>query len=118
MDLPRTVSSGADVTVSVSSPLKHRCPFVDEVDDGSVDISWRCVGQTLELHSLAEWLRQWEASELSHEATTNSIKHALSAFGGIKDVTVTTRWATAGMSVTVTGGSGALLREPKLIEGA
>jgi len=112
MSLPETVSTQSNVTVSVASPLRHTCPFVDEVDDGFVDISWRCNGASIELHSLRAWLDQWSDCDDSHEEITDAIVHTLGSLSGIKDVSVVTYWTTAGMSVSVTGGDGALLREP------
>lgn len=113
-----TVPFAADVAVVASGPFHHRCPFVDEADDGWVDISWRCNGQTLELHALADWLAKFKDSEISHEAITDTLTRVLGGLDGIEDVTVATRWETAGMTVTVTGGAHEVLRQPELTEGA
>ena len=112
-----TVPTMADVTVSISSPLKHQCPFVDEVDEGVVNISWRCNGSTFELHALRKWLDQWTPCDVSHEEITDVITTQLGCVAGIEDVAVITHWTTAGMSVTVGGGSDSLLREPVHAEG-
>jgi NADPH-dependent 7-cyano-7-deazaguanine reductase QueF len=93
------VDSTADVTMTVSSPLRHLCPFVDEVDEGSVNITWQVNGATFELHSLHEYLDGFKDSELSHEAITDLIRHNLSVTQGIEIVSVTTHWQTAGMDV-------------------
>jgi len=100
---PSTVPA-ADVTVVITSPITHRCPYADETDHGHIDLTWRCAGRTLELHSLRAWLDEWAVSVISHENLTDVILHILGTIEGIEDVTVTTRWATAGMNVTVTGG--------------
>lgn len=113
-----TVSTMADVTMSITAPLSHRCPFVDEVDVGTAEVSWRCNGQTLELHALRTWLDQWAPCDVSHEEITDVLFNNLSSIPGIADVTIVTHWTTAGMSVTVTGGDGALLREPVHAKGA
>lgn len=96
----RTAPSTADVTLSATAPLVHRCPFVDEVDNGTVTISWRVDGQTLELHSLRVYLNGFRDSEISHETVTDRIRHDLATIPGVADVTVSTTWDTAGMEVT------------------
>jgi NADPH-dependent 7-cyano-7-deazaguanine reductase QueF len=98
---PRAVPSyAADVDVTVTADLQHLCPFVDEVDRGSITISWRCNGETLELHSLREYLDGFKDSELPHEALTDLIRHDLSVMARIDLISVTTTWQTAGMGVT------------------
>ena len=96
----RTALSTADVTLTAIAPLVHRCPFVDEVDNGTVTISWRVDGQTFELHSLRAYLDRFRDAEISHEAITDRIRHDLATTLGLADVTVTTTWDTAGMEVT------------------
>lgn len=97
----------ADVEVSATFPVRHLCPFVDEVDDGTVTINWACSGSTFELHNLAAYLSDWADSTLTHEAITDRIAHDLAtASPGIQLVAVTTTWATAGGSITVTAQIG------------
>lgn len=96
----RTEPSTADVTMHATSLLIHRCPFVDEVDNGTVTIAWRVDGQTIELHSLRDYLASFRDSEIAHESLTDRIRHDLGTTPGIADVTVTTTWDTAGMEVT------------------
>jgi NADPH-dependent 7-cyano-7-deazaguanine reductase QueF len=97
---PRSVGSGADVQVTATADLQHLCPFVDEVDHGTITIAWHCNGATLELHSLREYLDGFKDSELSHEALTDLIRHDLSVIARIDLISVTTTWQTAGMEVT------------------
>lgn len=109
------VDCDADVTVAVTAPIGHLCPFVDEVDEGTVTISWHAVGKTLEMHTLAACLSQWSACRISHEDLTDQIAASLAAIPGIDAVRVLTRWTTAGMTVEVVAG--AVLREPINAEG-
>lgn len=95
-----TVESAADVTMTVTAPVQHLCPFVDEVDDGTVTISWRVDGATFELHALAEYLRGYKDARLSHEDITDRIRHDLSAPPGVELLTVESTWTTAGVEVT------------------
>lgn len=94
-----TVPDSSDVAVTVTGALDHRCPHVNERDHGNVTISWRVKGQTYELHSLAEYLRLWKDSEISHEAITDRIRHDLSVVVGIELLSVETEWLTAGLEV-------------------
>lgn len=94
-----TVEDSSDVTVSVTADLRHLCPHIDEVDNGTVTIAWRVNGGTYELHSLAEYLREFKDSRISHEQITDRIRHDLSVVDGIELVSVETTWDTAGMEV-------------------
>lgn len=88
------------VAASATFPLVHRCPFVDEVDEGQVTISWWVDGLTLELHSLREWLGGFADEVVSHEELTDRIRDQVERLG-LAGVAVTTRWSTAGGSVEV-----------------
>lgn len=89
----------SDVTVTASGPIRHRCPFVNEIDDGTISITWQPLGETYELHSLAEYLRGFKDAEMSHEAVTDRIRHDLSVVPRINLISVETTWTTAGMGV-------------------
>lgn len=95
-----TMPDRSDVTMTVTGPLVHMCPVVDEVDEGTITIAWRVKGETYELHSLAEYLRGWAGSHLAHEQITDRIRHDLSVVVGIELVSVETTWLTAGMEVS------------------
>jgi len=88
-----------DVTLTATAPLRHLCPFVEEVDDGAVTIAWSTCGNTIELHSLAEYLKQFADWRISHEALTDQIKHDIDGVPGIYATSVSTAWKTAGMDV-------------------
>jgi NADPH-dependent 7-cyano-7-deazaguanine reductase QueF len=94
-----TVDASGDVTVRTHGDITHLCPFRDEVDRGRIDISWRVDGQTIELHSLRDYLDGYATSALSHEAITDRIRHDLSVLPGVVLLAVTTRWTTADMEV-------------------
>lgn len=100
MSRVRVVPSKADVTITVTSPLRHLCPFVDEVDNGTVTITWRAKGKTFELHSLRAYLDGWKDSEISHEDITDIIRRDLSVTPLIEIVEVRSAWDTAGMAVS------------------
>lgn len=115
MSAVETVPCDGAVTMTVTADLIHRCPFVDEVDRGTVEIRWTTAGRTVELHSLTAYLRTWADVQVSHEAVTDRIAAELDR-GGIRDVHVTTRWVTAGSAVEVVGR--AVSRERLLAGGA
>lgn len=95
----KTVPSSADVTVTATGPIVHLCPHVDEIDYGHITITWRVEGQTFELHALAEYLRGFRKSRISHEEITDRIRHDLSVVDGLALLAVETTWKTAGMEV-------------------
>lgn len=97
---PATVPDTSDVTVTATGDLRHRCPHIDEVDQGLTTITWRVEGQTLELHTLAAYLHGFENAALSHEQLTDRIRHDLSSLPGIELTSVTTTWLTAGLEVS------------------
>lgn len=96
-----TVMCEARTTVTYTGPLVHRCPYVDETDNGTVTITWSTDGATLELHTLAGWLRTWAAVTTSHETLTGVIRACIAGQSCIADVSVSTRWDTAGAEVVV-----------------
>lgn len=98
------VCTGQPVIMRASGPLKHRCPFKDELDEGTVEIVWRTAGRTMELHSLREYLDSHEERVISHEDLTEEIRATLSSLPGITNVGVTTRWHTAGFVVAAERG--------------
>lgn len=99
--IPDTVEDSSHVTVKVSGYLTHLCPHVDEVDQGRVDIEWRVEGRTFELHSLAEYLRGFSNSVISHEGITDRIRHDLGAVEGLTILSVRSSWQTGGLYVAV-----------------
>lgn len=96
---PVTVPVEADVRMTVTSPIRHLCPFVNEVDEGAVTIGWDAEGWTFELHALRAYLNAFADREISHEELTGEIRAELSTHHGINAVTVETHWDTAGMDV-------------------
>jgi NADPH-dependent 7-cyano-7-deazaguanine reductase QueF len=95
------VHDSSEAKVTVKSVLIHRCPHVEEVDVGTVAISWRCTDVTLELHSLAAYLATWESQKISSEEITMQIRNDLEQLDGLDDVDVSTTWQTAGFSVLI-----------------
>jgi NADPH-dependent 7-cyano-7-deazaguanine reductase QueF len=98
---PCMVAAPHGVSMSVVSvPIKHLCPFKRELDRGTVDITWRTLTATYELHSLRESLKAFDRVVISHEDLTTFIAEELAQFPEMIDqVTVSTRWDTAGMEV-------------------
>lgn len=102
---PETVPCDNDVTVTVTRPLQHLCPFKDETDNGTITIHWAADGASFELHSLAAYLDAFATSQMSHESITDRIRHDLSSTPGVTCVSVRTNWPTAGFTVQVGVGS-------------
>lgn len=98
---PALVPDTSRSTVTVTSPLVHRCPHKDEVDYGRITIEWNCLETTIELHSLAAYLGSWGAARISHEDLTRKIENELDALDGVEILSVRTEWKTAGMDVVV-----------------
>lgn len=102
-----SVSCPAVVRITVTSPASHLCPFRDEVDDGTVQVSWTTSqGETLELHTLAQLIRGRAGTEISHEQWTADLVDMINAGAKVADLTVSSQWSTAGMSVSVAADQG------------
>lgn len=95
-----TVPIEADVTMTTTAEIQHMCPFVQEVDNGTITVSWRADGWTFELHALRSYLDTFHNREISHEELTNEVRAELSGHYGIEEVTVSSAWRTAGMEVS------------------
>jgi NADPH-dependent 7-cyano-7-deazaguanine reductase QueF len=111
----KTVPVETNVDVSITAPIQHLCPFVNEVDNGTVTIGWATHGWTFELHSLRDYLGTFADREISHEALTQEIRDELSGhhWHGILRVSVSSEWRTAGMRVGVqTRGGGSFSTLP------
>lgn len=99
MSNPTVVPIEANATLTVTAPIQHLCPFVQEIDNGTIAITWDAQGWTLELHSLRAYLNIFHNLEISHEELTDEIRAELGSHHGIENVTVKTTWRTAGMEV-------------------
>jgi NADPH-dependent 7-cyano-7-deazaguanine reductase QueF len=98
-----SVPCPAVVRVTVSADAQHLCPFKDEVDYGTVRVSWSTSsGQTLELHALADLIRRNRRVEISHEQWTADLADAIRGASSVNDLLVVSEWTTAGTTVIVT----------------
>ena len=94
-----TARIDATVRMSATADIQHMCPFVNEVDNGTITIGWTADGWTLELHSLRGYLNTFNYREISHEELTEEVRAELSTHHGINDINVNSTWRTAGMEV-------------------
>lgn len=74
----------------VTSPITHLCPHVDEVDHGTIVLTFD--GEAPELHGIRKYLDLYATQKVSHEQLTKET----AAFYGCE---VVTRWTTAGLAV-------------------
>lgn len=95
----RTVPIEAHVRLSATANIQHMCPFVQEVDNGTLSATWDADGWTLELHAFRAYLGTFADREISHEELTAEVQAELSGHHGISSVTVTSLWRTAGMEI-------------------
>ena len=98
---PAVVPSSYGHAVTVTAPIRHLCPFVDEVDEGHLTVAWVTSGATVEAHSLASYLAAWASIRISHEDLVGLIAQDLSTLAGIDVVKVEARFVTAGMTFDV-----------------
>lgn len=96
----KTVPIEAVVNMQATADIQHMCPFVQEVDNGAVTVTWEAAGWTFELHALRAYLNTFTGREISHEELTAEIQAELSGAHGINAVTVHSSWHTAGMGIT------------------
>lgn len=101
------VSSANGLRVTATFPVTHRCPFRDELDEGTVTVSWTTTHHlTIELHSLAAYLTEFRDLAISHEDLTARLLDDLQSAGqgrspfSVTEVEVSTAWTTAGAAVT------------------
>lgn len=94
-----TVMAPHGIAMRITAPLTHVCPYRDEVDEGTVTITWETEGRTFELHALREWLGRWKDSKISHEHLTSALKYDLNVPDGLTVVLVSTKWNTAALDV-------------------
>lgn len=99
MSAVKTVPIEATVALATTADIQHMCPFVQEVDNGKVTITWEAEGWTIELHSLRAYLNTFQDREISHEELTEEIGVELNSHHGITIKYITTAWRTAGMEV-------------------
>lgn len=95
----RTVPGPVGGFVEVTAELRHLCPFVEEVDRGTVTLVWETLGATLELHALRAYLDLWAGVTISHEYLAEAIRADLAGTEGLRVLDVRTSWTTAGMGV-------------------
>lgn len=101
--VPEVVPTDAEVAASATATIWHQCPFVDETDRGTVTIGWTCYGSTIELHSLAAYLKTFTDRRISHEDLVAEIADTLRGCSpDISGITVTGRFSTAGLTVEIT----------------
>lgn len=82
------------MTVVVTSPITHLCPFRDEIDHGTVEFTFN--GKAPELHRLAAVLGDYANEAISHESLTAQL--------GLfypEAASIVTHWITAGCQVEV-----------------
>jgi NADPH-dependent 7-cyano-7-deazaguanine reductase QueF len=87
------------VRVAVTGSIAHLCPYVDELDEGQVTVTWVTGPTTIELHSLADYLARFKAERVSHEELVTIIADDLTELG--LPAAVTGRFTTAGLYVEV-----------------
>ena len=80
--------------VTATMPVTKLCPYVDEVDYGTLTATWE--GDAPELHELARVVHALANERLTHEDYTARVQHLLSA------ATVETEWQTGPWVVIVT----------------
>lgn len=103
---PSLAEAYPGITMTATAQIKHRCPFVDEVDDGTITITWSTADGTIELHSLAAFLDCYADRTISHEDLVGEVFDCLEALGPHIIVrSVTARFTTAGIDVEVSRGA-------------
>lgn len=79
------------MTITVSGSITHRCPFRDEVDDGTFELVYDWTGDYLiELYALREFVDGFRHELITHEELTERFAARYPM------ATVRTSWQTAG----------------------
>lgn len=80
--------------VTITGPVTHLCPYVDEVDVGTFEMTYTIAGEPIELHALKAFLAGFHGRKMTHEELTGAIANRYPA------AEVVTYWRTAGLDVT------------------
>lgn len=81
------------MNVVVTGPLVHRCPHVEELDAGTVEMTFP--DEAPELHGLRRYLEGFAETQATHEEVVRMIADAY------PQAQIRARFATAGFAVTV-----------------
>jgi hypothetical protein len=97
--LVEVVRAPAGITTHITAPLRHRCPYRDELDVGTVTMIWETIDETFEIHSLRAYLDYFKDVTISHEDLVEDLASLLRDTPGVTGKLITTTWDTAGMEV-------------------
>jgi hypothetical protein len=87
------------VIVTISGPVRKRCPYKDERDEGTATFTFNLGGgEAPELHDFAKHLDAASEDRISHEDYTRAL-YVTWHHAGLCHVRTT--WITAGLEVTV-----------------
>lgn len=81
--------------ITATMPMVKQCPYVDEIDVGTVTFTW--AGDAPDLHNVAANVQSWAAQKATHEEATRALADTWGA-------QVETAWRTGGMDVTCASG--------------
>lgn len=99
-------TTGAARTIVLRGRVMKKCPFVDELDIGWVEVRYRAYSRLLEIHSFARYLRSLAQHELSHEDLAALIREDVQASlrdeDGSYRVNVAVTFETSGITAEVT----------------
>lgn len=90
------IDAPAGIVQTVTADVVKVCPVKNEIDKGTVTITYTIEGKSFELHALADYLASFATVAISHEDFTQFLAEDLSA-------QVRTEWTTAGMKVVCVG---------------
>lgn len=91
-----------EAEIVLSLPLVHRCPFVDETDEGVITITYRPGDRLAELHGLAAVVDGYRGVEITSEQITFDLALWFREAFNPHTLAVTTAWQTAGIDMAVT----------------
>lgn len=102
---PDLAPANPNVTMTATAQIQHYCPFVNEIDNGAIAITWVTGDSTIELHSLANFLGRYADQKISHEDLVDEIFDSLEYLAPhIILRSVTAHFTTAGIDVEVRRG--------------
>lgn len=102
---PDLAPANPNIAMTATTAIQHYCPFVSEVDNGTITINWVTGDSTIELHSLANFLGHYADQKISHEDLVDEVFDSLEYLTPhIILCSVTARFTTAGIDVEVRRG--------------
>lgn len=98
--LLEVISCEAVADVHVILPVRKECPVKNEADFGTVDVWFTTRTQTIELHSLRNYIESYQGIPITHEDFARQVYRDIVSTG-VDEVSVSASWRMDGLQAIV-----------------